>query len=153
MLPSPVHAKYQRKTRSFVSRSPRKHILESLRQRSRITNLGLYLLVAFAAISFFLNLSHWTSLHLPNHGLQYASKLLLAFPRPITRNKINHLIMVPCHSIWKGSDSWNKDVDWLLESYQQKDKSRLNAFFQHIKKGWMRSVTFPEQKIDCITWS
>ncbi|PPQ98386.1 hypothetical protein CVT24_004065 [Panaeolus cyanescens] len=112
-----------------------KHRADSLTQRSRITNLGLYLLVTISAISLFLNFSHWSSIGSSGNGKKYEPTLLRAFSRPYTRRKLSHLIMVPCHSIWKGKDSWLNDADWLLESYQQKDESRLRAFYQHIEKG------------------
>ncbi|CAA7259181.1 unnamed protein product [Cyclocybe aegerita] len=41
--------------------------------------------------------------------------------------------MVPCHAIWKGSDSWLNEDDWILESYQ-KGPGRVKAFYEHIAR-------------------
>ena len=127
MLPSPVLARYHRKPLRLAGRCTR---LESLTRRSRITNLGVFLLASCFTISFLLNLRYW-ALHYsfpnqPSPKLQFAT-----IDRPSARNELDHLIVVPCHSIWRGSDSWLEDKDWILESYQQ-GGGRVNAFYEHI---------------------
>ena len=138
MLPSPALAGYHRKPLRLAGRHTR---LESLSRRSRITNLGVYLLASCFAISFLLNLRYWT-LHQSFYSNQQSSKLQFAtIDRPITRNDLDHLIIVPCHSIWRGSNSWLEDEDWILESYQQ-GAGRVNAFYEHIARRYIIAFIF-----------
>ena len=139
MLPSPALAtsRYHRKPLRLAGRHTR---LESLTRRSRITNLGVFLLGSCFAISFFLNLRYWT-FHHSLYPSQQSSKLQYAtIDRPITRNDLDHLIIVPCHSIWRGSNSWLEDKDWILESYQQ-GAGRVNAFYEHIARRYTFAST------------
>ncbi|KAF8160902.1 hypothetical protein B0H34DRAFT_356992 [Crassisporium funariophilum] len=131
MLPSPAVAKYKRKR---LVASPRKRIVETLTTRSRITNLGVYLLVGLCAVSLLLNLRYWTfhqSVHQYSNRGHPGPLSLATTKRPSTRKGLNHLIIVPCHSIWKGTSSWSDEKDWILESYQ-KGAGRVHAFYEHI---------------------
>jgi hypothetical protein len=141
MLPSTVLTRYhrQRKPLRLASRHTR---LESLTRRSRITNLGVFLLASCFAISFLLNLRYWTSHHLLYPNRQSAKLQFATIDRPLTRNELDHLIVVPCHSIWRGSNSWSEDKDWILESYQQ-DAGRVNAFYEHIAQRYIIAFTLP----------
>jgi len=49
---------------------------------------------------------------------------------------LHHLIIVPGHAIWKGSDPQKRtqDSEWILESYQ-KGGGRVQAFYDHIAAG------------------
>jgi len=129
MLPTPSVARYQRKSR-LNPPSPRRQLIETLTRRSRITNLGVFLLIAACVISVLLNLHHWASLH---PGGDYALQHTTVH-RPATRKDLKHLIMVPCHSIWKGTQSWLEEKDWTLETYQ-KGPGRVKAFYEHIARG------------------
>jgi len=132
MLPSPVLGRYHRKPLRSAWR-PGHTRLDSLTRRSRITNLGVFLLAGCFAISLFLNLRFW-AFHHSLYPSQQSSRLQFAtIDRPNTRNELDHLIIVPCHSIWKGSNSWLEDKDWILESYQQ-GVGRVNAFYEHIAR-------------------
>ena len=138
MLPSPALARYHRKPLRLAGRHTR---LESLTRQSRITNLGVFLLASCFAISFILNLRYWT-FHHSFYPSQQSSKLQFAtIDRPITRNNLDHLIIVPCHSIWRGSNSWLEDKDWILESYQQ-GAGRVSAFYEHIARRYIIASTF-----------
>ena len=128
MLPSTVLVTYSRKPLDLAGRHPR---LESLTRRSRITNLGVFLLASCCIISFLLNLRYWAFHHSFYPNQQSAKLQFATIDRPPTRNELDHLIVVPCHSIWRGSNSWLEDKDWILESYQQ-GAGRVNAFFEHI---------------------
>ena len=132
MLPSPVLTRYHRKPLRPAGR-PGHTRLDSLTRRSRITNLGVFLLAGCFAISFFLNLRFW-AFHHSLYPSQQSSRLQFAtIDRPNIRNELDHLIIVPCHSIWRGSNSWLEDKDWILESYQQ-GVGRVNAFYEHIAR-------------------
>jgi len=141
MLPSPALARYHRKPLRLVATGGGHSRLESLTRRSRITNLGVLLLASCFAISLFLNLRYW-ALHHPFHpDIQQSAKLQFAtVERPPTRNNLDHLIVVPCHAIWRGSNSWLEDKDWILESYQQ-GAGRVQAFYEHIARRYIVSST------------
>ena len=139
MLPSPALARYHRKPLRLAGHHTR---LESLTRRSRITNLGVFLLASCFAISFFLNLRYW-AFHHSLYPSQQRSKLQFAtIDRPITRNDLDHLIIVPCHSIWRGSNSWLEEKDWILESYQL-GTGRVNAFYEHIARRYRVASHLP----------
>ena len=99
------------------------------------------LLAAFAALSFLLNLLWYFS---DSDGHAYLHDGPYAAPRgiweTIARNRaleaVDHLIMVPGHAIWKGSDVEARlDEDqWILEPYQH-GGGRVSAFFRHIVAG------------------
>jgi len=136
MLPSPALARYHRKPLRLVAtrgghRSSLR--LESLTSRSRITNLGVILLSSGFAISLLLNLRYWALHHFFYPNYQSGQLQFATIDRPSTRNSLDHLIVVPCHAIWRGTDSWLEDKDWILESYQQ-GAGRVHAFYEHIAR-------------------
>lgn len=133
MLPSPSVARYQRKR---LDSSPRKKILETLTRRSRLTNLGVFLLVALCALSLLFNLHYWASYPSISENQLRNRHSLLEVDRPEPRTHLDHLILVPCHGIWRGTTSWAEGKDWVLESYQTGNK-RLNAFYDHIARGYV----------------
>ncbi|PPQ77221.1 hypothetical protein CVT25_011067 [Psilocybe cyanescens] len=139
MLPSPSVSRYQRRAR--LDTSPLKKLLETLTRRSRLTNLGVFLLTGLCALSLFFNLLYWTS-NSSIGSTQYRNRAsLLAVNRPESRTFLDHLIVVPCHAIWKGaSHSWLDEKDWYLESYQT-GPGRVQAFYEHISK----SVQFAKE--------
>ena len=122
-----------------------------LLSRARVTNLGFFLLAAFAALSFLLNVFHYFTD--PSDGSSYEGRLggvhsVNAAPRGIwetlqrdrTLREIDHLIMVPGHAIWTGR-SVEERMDegaWVLESYQR-GGGRIAAFFRHIAGGYVSS--------------
>ncbi|RPD54166.1 hypothetical protein L227DRAFT_512146 [Lentinus tigrinus ALCF2SS1-6] len=138
MLPLPVSL-------TSSSRHPRSRHYRStwdvLRTRARITNLGFLLLAGFAAFSFFLNLVWYfggSDEHgYPHEGPHAAPRgIWETLPRDPTLEDIDHLIMVPGHAIWKGTDLEARlDEDqWVLEPYQR-GGGRVSAFFRHIAAG------------------
>ncbi|KAF8813708.1 hypothetical protein BYT27DRAFT_6352731 [Phlegmacium glaucopus] len=135
MLPSPALARYHRKPLRLITTGGSRHNrLESLSRRSRITNLGVFLLAGCLAISLILNLRYWAFHPSLDPNIQQRAKLQFAtVERPSKRNNLNNLIVVPCHAIWRGSDSWLEDKDWILESYQQ-GAGRVRAFYEHIAR-------------------
>lgn len=52
----------------------------------------------------------------------------------MTNEQLTHLIIVPCHGIWKGSNYGSKTEDWWLESFQVEGHDHL-LFIEHIKIG------------------
>lgn len=143
MLPSPSIARYQRKR---LDTSPRKRVLEALTRRSRLTNLGVFLISGICTISLLLNLSFWTLSTSRYTGPHHARSPLsiTTINRPSSHKSLNHLILVPCHSIWKGTDSWLEEKDWFLESYQ-KGLGRVRAFYEHIVRRYVPQVQFTWQ--------
>ena len=130
MLPSPSVARYQRK---HLNTSPHKRVLETLTRRSRLTNLGVFLISGIGTISLLLNLSFWAFSSSKYTDLHDSLLSFSTVNRPSSHTNLNHLILVPCHSIWKGTDSWLKEEDWILESYQR-GPGRARAFYEHIAR-------------------
>jgi len=136
----PLHSsvtRYPRKTR-YLDSSPRKNVIDTLTRRSRLTNLGVFLLAGVCALSILFNLRYWTfsSNYEYDSGRPTRPRVpLFAVGYPDSRVVLDHLIMVPCHSIWKGTDSWLEERDWLLEPYQ-KGPGRVRAFYEHAAQGY-----------------
>lgn len=129
MLPSSSVAKYRR-SRLASSSSVRHRILDGLTRRSRLTNLAVFLLGTVCVVSLLTNF--WVL----SSPLSSSRAHVMAFSTanwPATRQSLSHLIIVPCHSIWQGTDSWTNEEDWLLEPYQ-KGPGRVRAFYQHIEQ-------------------
>lgn len=118
--------------------------LRSLGTRSRLTNLGVLLLVTFGFVSFFYNLAFIFSspsgyLYSSNVGfVGYAppASILATIQRDETLERLSHLIIVPGHAIWTGSrrDEVLDEAFWTLEDYQR-GGGRVSAFVDHIKQG------------------
>ncbi|KAJ1032683.1 hypothetical protein NDA16_000705 [Ustilago loliicola] len=120
---------------------------DRLSARSRVTNLGILLLLGFAGFSALLNLrymlfsrggnspplglSSWQSFH----GYT-PDQLSASVPPPRNgTDHLNHLVIVTGHAIWAGCDINGKDNDanWVLEDYQK--GGSVKTFFKHIEKG------------------
>lgn len=87
-------------------------VRERLSARSRVTNLGILLLLGLASLSFLLNLHYmstggraarlppgfgsWTSFH----GLTPQMLKENLPPPPLGSDKLSHLVVVPGHAIW-----------------------------------------------------
>ncbi|KAG6812541.1 hypothetical protein H0H92_002310 [Tricholoma furcatifolium] len=108
--------------------------LDVLFSRARVTNLGVVLLILFAVLSFLCNI-RFLYFHRPS-GHTDSSALLSTISRdPAVRN-LNHLIVVPGHAIWKGTNPELRlrEDQWVLEPYQM-GGGRVSAFFAHIFRG------------------
>ncbi|PWN43720.1 hypothetical protein IE81DRAFT_322129 [Ceraceosorus guamensis] len=120
-----------------------------LSARSRVTNLGVVLLLAVACASLLLNLRyaiagsrHVRGLPPPGfgswesfHGLT-PSTLLDSLPPPAKgADALNHLVIVTGHAVWAGCDFSGRENDenWVLESWQRGGSTR--TFWKHIEKG------------------
>jgi hypothetical protein len=135
MLPTPASFSRRSGLRRNASITPRK-TLSILLSRSHITNLALLLLSAFAVFSFLFNISFYftrvssTSVYTP------PSSILSTLAREKSHEYLTHLIVVPGHAIWKGTNAeqlLNED-DWILEPYQR-GGGRVSAFYNHILIG------------------
>ncbi|KAI6026389.1 hypothetical protein PISMIDRAFT_674176 [Pisolithus microcarpus 441] len=151
MLPLPAltspssttrRAGYQRESRRFHSPSIAdiRATLRYLRARSRLTNLGVLLLAAFASLSLLHNLSFIFSTAPASfsdvHEEYSPSSILTTIERNETLKGLDHLIIVPGHAIWVGSrpDHVLDEEYWTLEDYQKADGQVL-AITDHIKHG------------------
>ncbi|KAN0061142.1 hypothetical protein ACQY0O_006877 [Thecaphora frezii] len=121
---------------------------DRLSARSRVTNLGIVLLLGFASLSALINLRYmlfgaqggqsapppgfasWDTFH----GYTPDS-LRDAVPPPRKGiEMLNHLVLVPGHAIWAGCDVRQKDNDenWILEDYQR--GGSVKTFYKHIER-------------------
>lgn len=59
--------------------------------------------------------------------------------RPKSLQDLNHLVIVPGHAIWHGTDASSRldEDNWILEPYQRHG-GRVDTFFQHIARGYGR---------------
>ena len=142
MLPAPVtfHAKRE----SFSGLRSRRPLRDVLLTRARITNLGFLFLLGLAALSLLVNLSYYlSSAFAPAlyhdgvyQGHATPRSILDTVDRDPALRVLDHLIMVPGHAIWKGTDPSRilDEDDWLLESYQR-GGGRVEAFYNHIARG------------------
>ncbi|KAJ7124977.1 hypothetical protein C8R44DRAFT_781955 [Mycena epipterygia] len=104
----------------------------SLLNRSRATNLAVLGLASLTFISFVLNVQLYFSSSDPS---PFNPPLHVLASLPDLQHTLNHLIVVPGHAIWKGTnpDLRMRADEWAFQSYQtNQDSSRLEVFFQHI---------------------
>lgn len=130
-------AVYRRETRRLLPPSVAdiRATLRYLRARSRLTNLGVWLLTVFASLSFLYNLSFIFSSTSAVFSDVYPSSILATIERNETLKGLDHLIIVPGHAIWAGSrpeHALNEEY-WTLEDYQ-KDNGHVLAITDHIKQ-------------------
>jgi hypothetical protein len=121
-----------------------------LRQRARLTNLAVGLLLFVLSFSLLANLSH--VLHPPTapdpfkleawDDVASADQLRSRRPpsvettihRDARMDSVRHLVMVPGHAVWLGSDADLAviDDDWVLEMMQRGGSVR--TYVKHIRK-------------------
>ncbi|CDO77709.1 hypothetical protein BN946_scf184969.g60 [Trametes cinnabarina] len=146
MLPLPVSFSSPSDRRDSFRRHPGgsrhyRSTREILITRARVTNLGFLLLAAFAAVSFLVNLTWYLSTPEGTEGDHVGSHfppraLWDTIIRESALEDIDHLIMVPGHAIWKGTNleaRFDEDY-WVLEPYQR-GGGRVAAFIKHIVAG------------------
>lgn len=134
MLPSPVTFPNRKKFYRNHTAPHRRKILDVLLSCTRVTNLGFLLVVFIAAISLFCNLFYsFSAKAYSDHDL---SGLLATISRKAETRRLEHLIIVPGHAIWKGINPEFRlhEDQWVLEPYQ-KGGGRVSAFFAHILRG------------------
>ncbi|KAK0566629.1 hypothetical protein OC861_003152 [Tilletia horrida] len=125
---------------------------DRLAQRSRVTNLGIVLLLSLLSLSVLLNLRSSYLLHRTKHSFHgipppgfstWASfhgltpdsiRATAAEPINGTQN-LNHLVLVVGHAVWAGTEFSGKDNDanWILEHYQLGGSVR--TYWKHIQRG------------------
>ncbi|KAF5345270.1 hypothetical protein D9758_008499 [Tetrapyrgos nigripes] len=133
MLPAPVvllpKRRHFRRNSNTEGAFRRRKLQDLLLSRARITNLAFFLLAFAFSISIFINLKHL----LTSQSSPLPQSILSTISRENTH--LDHLIVVPCHAVWLGGASEDRNLErlWLLEPYQQ-GSGRLKAFFQHILK-------------------
>ncbi|OCF59101.1 cytoplasmic protein [Kwoniella mangroviensis CBS 10435] len=169
MLPLPSST--SKRNRTYFPSLPANHnhnlsssqqILQTLRSRTRLTNLAVFLLLFCLSGSLILNLNYllipssstfnsssssrlrngkvnskgWDDLITPS---QLRSGIPLSIETTIERdsryNDLDHLIMVPGHAIWLGHDASkvNENDDWILEPMQKGGSVR--TYVKHIQRG------------------
>jgi len=135
VLPTPVSSSKQRRVFRRNFPGSQRHTLDILLIQARVTNLGLIILSCFAVVSFLYNLSFYFS-HPQDPWDGSTSGILSTLSRLPPVHELNHLIVVPGHSIWKGPDPHliRNDDEWMLEPYQ-KGGGRVLAIINHISRG------------------
>ncbi|WVW78758.1 hypothetical protein I302_100719 [Kwoniella bestiolae CBS 10118] len=164
MLPLPSST--SKRNRTYFPSLPTNHnlsssqqVLQTLRSRTRLTNLAVFLLLLCLSSSLILNLNYlllsssstfrpssstyrttsskgWDDLITPS---QLRSGIPLSIETTIERDprysELNHLIMVPGHAIWLGhdADKVNENDDWILEPMQKGGSVR--TYVKHIQRG------------------
>lgn len=139
MLPLPVTLSASRRDHSRRHPGGSRHYRSTrdiLLTRARVTNLGFFILAAFAAVSFLVNLTWYFSEPADyTHESTYAAPKAIweTLPRERSLAELDHLIVVPGHAIWKGTNLEARfdDDQWVLEPYQR-GGGRIAAFFKHI---------------------
>ena len=125
---------------------------DRLSARSRVTNLGILLLLGFASFSALLNLRyllfHRSPASIPQGYIEFNGRtpqlLSASVPPPRTgTDHLNHLVIVTGHAIWAGCDVKGKENDenWILEEYQK--GGSVKTFYKHIEKGLQLTVEDP----------
>ena len=125
-------------------------IRERLSARSRVTNLGILLLLGVASLSMLLNFRFLVSSHrskyapLPPPGFGSWETFHGLTPQMLKENvpkpqkgteKLNHLVIVAGHAVWAGCtfEERENDENWVLEEYQR--GGSVKTYWQHIKRG------------------
>ncbi|KAG1864422.1 hypothetical protein F4604DRAFT_1783416 [Suillus subluteus] len=140
MLPSPVSSNRRgtsQHLRTF-SLSDLKRALNLLRARSRFTNLSIIVLAGCFCVSFLYNLAFIFSSSPSLAAYTPPQSILSTIARNATLENLSHLVIVPGHAIWTGTQPDQVlDVDrWTLEEYQRGGGSyRISAFVEHIRRG------------------
>ncbi|GAA5867819.1 hypothetical protein JCM3774_005867 [Rhodotorula dairenensis] len=119
-----------------------------LTARSRATRLAVWLLAATLAASVLLNIRFLVFDHqqIFKDGRQQQNKVpdsvLATIPAPAS--PLRHLVMVPGHAVWSGSDASlaSRDRDWILEPMQKGGSVR--TYLKHIVKGVETAVRDPQ---------
>ncbi|KAK0532346.1 hypothetical protein OC835_003367 [Tilletia horrida] len=125
---------------------------DRLASRSRVTNLGVVLLMGLLSLSVLLNLRSMFVLHRSRttfrgvpppgfgswesfHGLTPESLKISAAEPVAGVEDLNHLVLVVGHAVWAGCEFSGKDQDanWILESYQRGGSVR--TYWNHIERG------------------
>ncbi|PKI84968.1 hypothetical protein MVES_001392 [Malassezia vespertilionis] len=126
-------------------RDPWKNIHARLSARSRVTNLGVTILVFFLAVSLLMNIRRSGRIVqlVDSAGSDMikctssVENLRKSFPIVYGEKDalLTHLVVVAGHAIWKGGDldGVHNDENWFLERYQR--GGSVNTFVEHIKKG------------------
>ncbi|PWZ03183.1 hypothetical protein BCV70DRAFT_12886 [Testicularia cyperi] len=120
---------------------------DRLSARSRVTNLGVVLLLGFAGFSALLNLRYMFAR--PNHSIPppgfstwesfhglTPDQLGASVPPPRNgTDHLNHLVIVTGHAIWAGCNVNDRENDenWILEDYQR--GGSVKTFYKHIERG------------------
>ncbi|KDE04318.1 hypothetical protein MVLG_05199 [Microbotryum lychnidis-dioicae p1A1 Lamole] len=108
----------------------------SLTKRSRITNFAVLLLALVSVFSILLNVRLYLDQQIFRRPTpDTLVPLSLRATLPTSRAPLKHLVMIPGHAIWLGSNASRAslDQDWILEPFQKNGDVR--AYLKHIAKG------------------
>lgn len=118
-----------------------------LAARSRVTNLGIIILLLFGLGSLFLNFRHWTSLTTarlaappssaanPAEASEQTESVKTLAPAPAAgMEELDHLVIVVGQAVWAGRsfEGRKQDSNWVLEEHQ---KGRTGQFWDQIERG------------------
>jgi hypothetical protein len=114
-------------------------VIERLRGRTRLTNLGVSLILGLLGLSVLFNLRSWSSPqfdrpHIPL-GRSTSESIEATIERSPEISSLTHLVMVAGHAIWKGADPElrSNDSEWVLTPIQK--GGSVNTFYKHIQTG------------------
>jgi len=160
MLPNPATSRS--KSRTYFSAVPPSSsygtssgsLLNSLRARTRLTNLAVLLIGSTLCLSLILNLQHYLSSPLVSTARrrdgdagawadlataeQLDSGIPLSIETTIERDaryaQLDHMVMVPGHAIWVGHNPAKvlQDEEWILEPMQR--GGSVKTFVKHIEE-------------------
>lgn len=130
-----------------------------MRSRTRLTNLAVALILLLTGTSLMLNISNYLSdpTYAHAHGptgswtpkgkgkgegkalyegeREERGSIERTINRDIRMEKLEHMVMVPGHAIWTGSDPSKvaEDGEWVLEPMQRGGSVR--TFLRHLEEG------------------
>ncbi|KAI0295861.1 hypothetical protein B0F90DRAFT_1637318 [Multifurca ochricompacta] len=139
MLPLPASS-YQRHR---IHPQPSRSLSKLLRTPARLTNFAVFLLLTLLVFSVFLNLRY---IYTPTTRYQHVfppRSIIDTLPATL-KVGLDHLVIVPGHSIWTGSRPEDAEVEesWILASYQ-KGRRRPSIFRAHISRGSQIAIEDP----------
>ncbi|GAA97517.1 uncharacterized protein L969DRAFT_119958 [Mixia osmundae IAM 14324] len=110
--------------------------LNLLSARARVTNLAVLVLGAITMVSLIVNISHFSAIEHDLSDDLKTSRIPLSIRSTLqpAAVQLRHMIMVPGHAIWTGSDGLRayEDSQWVLEDMQK--GGHVKTYVKHIAR-------------------
>ena len=151
MLPLPSTSR-NRPRQVFTAQSPTSSnyvsLFTTLRTRARLTNLAVVIILGILTVSVVLNVSYLTdySLSPPSRSVlpilpdetlheRIPESIEATIDRDPRYEDLDHLILVPGHALWIGTDpeKVEEDDQWILEAMQK--GGSVKTYIKHIREG------------------